>query len=95
MKQLYGQAIVRDLSLRSIRDLRAKHVPMLRNLRQQCMTTLTQKYGVRPEHIFAYFHYQPSYYLLHVHFVHFAYDAAGSQACYRAHLLDVRLLNFE
>ena len=33
-----------------------------------------------------YFHYQPSYYHLHVHFTHLRYDAPGSSV-ERAHLL--------
>ena len=39
-----------------------------------------------PEKLRVYFHYQPSYYHLHIHFTHISYDAPGSDVM-RAHLL--------
>ena len=41
------------------------------------METIREKYNVEPSRIKAYFHYQPSYYHLHMHFVHVMYDAPG------------------
>ena len=46
------------------------------------------KYGVRPEELRIYLHYQPSYYHLHMHFLHIKCDAGAGMAAGKAHLLD-------
>lgn len=47
---------------------------------------IQDKYGVPPSKLRIYFHYQPSYYHLHVHFTHVKLEAPGS-GVERAHLL--------
>lgn len=46
------------------------------------------KYGVRADELRIFVHYQPSYYHLHVHFLHTKHDAGASMAAGKAHLLD-------
>ena len=46
------------------------------------------KYGVREDELRVYIHYQPSYYHLHVHFLHVKYDAGAGMAAGKAHLLN-------
>ena len=104
-RQLYCQAIVRGGGgvdgaepLRSLRELRAVHAPLLRRLRRAAFAEITRRYGVSAAHIFAYIHYQPSFYHLHVHFVHLALAGEGgrvSNACHRAHLLDTVIDHLE
>ncbi len=48
---------------------------------------LRQKYGVAAGMLRAYVHYQPSYYHLHVHFVHIKHDVGLGMAAGKAHLL--------
>ncbi|KHJ75204.1 hypothetical protein OESDEN_25180 [Oesophagostomum dentatum] len=50
----------------------------LRIIRSRSLATIREKYGVRPDQIRAYFHYQPSFFHLHVHFVSLKYDAPAS-----------------
>uniref|UniRef100_A0A914VWC8 M7GpppX diphosphatase n=1 Tax=Plectus sambesii TaxID=2011161 RepID=A0A914VWC8_9BILA len=61
-----------------LRDLTADHLPMLENLREKSLAALREKYGIRPDQVKAYFHYQPSFYHLHVHMISVKYDAPAS-----------------
>lgn len=51
------------------------------------MQALKQKYEVRENLLRVYVHYQPSYYHLHVHFVHIKQDLGPGMAAGKAHLL--------
>ena len=60
-----------------------------KNKLKRCCTILLSisgRYGVHQSQIRAYFHYQPSYYHLHVHFTHVKYNAPGTKVEH-AHLL--------
>jgi len=73
LKTLYALAIpkqAREKSLRSIRDLKSEHLPMLKSMAAECYKSIESKYGVPQHKIYAFFHYLPTYYLMHVHFVH-------------------------
>ncbi|VDM82566.1 unnamed protein product, partial [Strongylus vulgaris] len=78
MENLYVLAMIHRKGVRSIRDLTANDLPMLENIRDRSLSTIREKYGVRPDQIRAYFHYQPSFFHLHVHFVSLKYDAPAS-----------------
>ena len=45
------------------------------------------KYGVLPQHLRVFCHYQPSYYHLHVHFMHINFDIGMGMTVGKAHLL--------
>jgi len=70
LHDIYGLAIVKQHDLSSIRDLRGKHLPLLRRMLVECKEYLSQRFGISSSHIKAFFHYPPSYYHLHIHFVH-------------------------
>jgi hypothetical protein len=63
-------AVVADTGLRTLRDLRGEHVPMLQQLHAQACQKIHEEYGTEPGQIMAYIHYPPSVYQLHVHFKH-------------------------
>ncbi|KAL8601446.1 hypothetical protein ACOMHN_042450 [Nucella lapillus] len=84
---LYLVAIVRRHNLGSLRDLRAQHLPLLRNILGKGKQAIKDKFGLLSDQLRIYLHYQPSYTHLHVHFTHLRFDAPGSD-CLRAHLLD-------
>ena len=79
-KRLYLMAIVRRTDLNSIRDLTRDHLPLLENLAQSVPKVILEKYGIRRNHIRIFFHYLPSYWHLHVHFVvnNFVGEEVGS-----------------
>lgn len=58
---LYVQTIVRDRSIRSLRDLRPSHLPLLRKIDSEGRRAVAQKYGVREDELRVLVHYQPSY----------------------------------
>ncbi len=91
-RRLNWLAITTDPSLRSIRDLRARHVPMLERMQRLCLAAMQRELGVEEDQIMIFANYPPSVYQLHFHFtVPFAqpspYDA------FRIHPLSTILNN--
>ncbi|XP_062304127.1 m7GpppX diphosphatase [Osmerus eperlanus] len=86
LDNLYLIAIVHRRDIKSLRDLTAQHLPLLRNIRQKGEKSILERYGVPASKMRVYLHYQPSYYHLHVHFTALGYDAPGT-GVERAHLL--------
>ena len=73
-------AVVTDTSLRTIRDLRGSHVPMLKELQRLCLEKIREETGVDENQIMAYVHYPPSVYQLHIHFKHPVWPYSASDA---------------
>eukprot|EP01104_Vermistella_antarctica_P006849 TRINITY_DN1754_c0_g1_i12.p1 TRINITY_DN1754_c0_g1~~TRINITY_DN1754_c0_g1_i12.p1 ORF type:complete len:316 (-),score=65.22 TRINITY_DN1754_c0_g1_i12:605-1552(-) len=69
---LYCVAIVRDRSIRSLRDLTAQHLPLLRNIVAAGTSAIAKRYGLADARnlLRVFVHYLPSYYHFHVHFTH-------------------------
>ena len=65
---LYTLAILKDPALKSVRDLRGAHVPMLKQLRAGVLAELRRRYGARADQVRAYMHYLPSFWMAHIHF---------------------------
>lgn len=65
---MYCLAIVKDGSLKSIRDLRQEHIPLLKNIYENGTNTIKELYGIDKDQIRVYFHYRPTFWHLHVHF---------------------------
>ena len=51
------------------------------------MQAIMSRYGVAADQLRVYLHYQPSYYHLHMHFLHVKHDAGMGMAVGKAHLL--------
>ncbi|CCA69534.1 hypothetical protein PIIN_03473 [Serendipita indica DSM 11827] len=84
---LYLQAIVRDGTIKSLRDIRYSHLAMLRQIRSQA-TKVAAKWGIESGGLRLYVHYQPSYYHFHVHIVQVNYTGFPGTSIGQAHLLD-------
>lgn len=93
-ESLYLQAIVMDRNIKSIRALNPTHLPLLENIKDKSLKAIKEKYDVDASQIRAYFHYQPSYYHLHVHFTFLKYDAPGI-FCEKSHLLTTVISNIK
>ena len=65
-------AVATDTNLRTMRDLRGCHLPMLQSLYSLTCQRIQEETGVDSGQIMAYVHYPPSVYQLHVHFKHLA-----------------------
>ncbi|XP_023797322.1 m7GpppX diphosphatase isoform X2 [Cyanistes caeruleus] len=86
LDDLYLIALVHRREIKSLRDLTAEHLPLLRNVLQEGKEAIVKRFGVSGSQLRIYLHYQPSYQHLHVHFTALGYDAPGSSV-ERAHLL--------
>lgn len=89
---LYCLAIIRQRGIKSLRDLNGSHVPLLENIRKQGHEAIKSKYGVEGTQLRAYFHYQPTFYHLHVHFTFLKHEAPGI-FCEKSHLLETVIDN--
>lgn len=58
---LYLVAITLSAEIRSLRDLRKKHVGMLKNIRTEAGRVVQEKWGMGPGSLRMFIHYQPSY----------------------------------
>ncbi|UZJ56820.1 hypothetical protein CBS101457_006140 [Exobasidium rhododendri] len=90
---LYLVAIVHDRSLRSIRDLKREHVPLLQSIRDQGEKIAQEKYGLVDEKtgfgkLRCFLHYQPTYYHLHVHLLSCDFTSHPGASVGQAHLLE-------
>ena len=85
IRDLYCLAICHRRDIRSLRDLTAAHLPLLRNIRDVGVDTVCDVYGVQPHELRVFVHYQPQFYHFHVHFTRLHSDL-GCQV-ERAHLL--------
>ena len=94
VESLHVTAIVLDRTIKSLRDLNASHLPMLESIKKNSLEAINTKFGLNPAQVRAYFHYQPSYYHLHVHFTNLKFDAPGI-ICGRAHLLNSVISNIK
>ncbi|PWN93180.1 scavenger mRNA decapping enzyme [Acaromyces ingoldii] len=91
LTSLYLIAIVHDRSLRSLRSLTKAHVPLLRAIQQAARKVAGEKYGLPTADkgkLRCFFHYQPTYYHLHVHIVSSDYQSPPGAIVGQAHLLD-------
>lgn len=61
-------AIVTDPSVRTIRDLRGDHLPMLEEMYESCMGVIMNETKLERHNIMAFANYPPSVYKLHFHF---------------------------
>ncbi|KAI1286094.1 m7GpppX diphosphatase [Halotydeus destructor] len=87
LSNLYLVAIVHKRDIKSLRDLKEEHLPLLKNIKEKGTKAIVAEYGLAASQLRIYFHYQPSYYHLHIHFTSMEFEAPGSRV-ERAHLLE-------
>lgn len=94
LEQLYLLALVRPRGIKSLRDLTAEHLPLLRNIKERGTRAIRERYGIEADKLRVYLHYQPTFYHLHVHFTFLQHDPPGIQ-CEKSHLLATVISNLE
>jgi len=87
VKQFSWLAIISNPSVRTIRDLHGKHVPMLERMYDQCVTAIQNEFGLARQDIVAFANYPPSVYRLHFHFCA-PFFSSGAFDAFRMHSLD-------
>ena len=83
-----------DKSLRTIRSLRLCDIDLLEHMKLVTLRVIREKYGLEQEYIKMYFHYEPSTYHLHIHFVNAASNQAHSSVEY-SHELNSVIFNLK
>jgi len=61
LSALYLVAIAHSSSIKSMRDLRKEHIPMLKSIKREATRTVQMRWGIEPGGLRFYIHYQPSY----------------------------------
>ena len=77
---LYCLAIVKRRDVRSLRDLTAAHIPLLKNVLSEASAAINDRYGLAADALRAFIHYPPSYYHLHFHFLNAKHDGSYGMA---------------
>ncbi|EXJ94432.1 hypothetical protein A1O1_02828 [Capronia coronata CBS 617.96] len=80
-------ALVQRRNIWSLRDLKKKHIPWLKSVRDQVVLAATKVFEpgqVEPDEIKCYIHYQPTYYHFHIHAVHVMLEAGTTQSVGKA-----------
>ncbi|KAF9104978.1 hypothetical protein BGX27_009859 [Mortierella sp. AM989] len=95
LNSLYLLAISQRGDVRSLRDLKTEHLPMLKNIRDKVAALVPQQFpGAAQDEIRMFVHYHPSYYHFHVHITHVTAQVNGSTVG-QSHLLDTIIDNIE
>ena len=95
VEALHCIALVRRRDVPSLRALRPAHLPLLRSILGRGSIALKKRFGVDLQELRVYLHYLPSYFHLHVHFVHTKHDASFGFAAGKAHALQDVIANIE
>jgi len=78
-----------DITLRSIRSLTAEHIELLEHMKQTTLYIIKQRYDIDEHYVKMFFHYEPSTYHLHIHFVNVVHHDARSSVEYSHELNNV------
>lgn len=87
--ELHVLCLPTDKSLRSIRSLTAEHIPLLEHMMRETVQVIRDTYNIEEQYLKMFFHYDPSTYHLHIHFVNIANSQAGSSVEYSHELHNV------
>jgi m7GpppX diphosphatase len=61
MSALYLLVLTQTRTIRSLRDLRPSHLPLLRKIRHDSEKAVMDKYGIDEGELRFFIHYQPTY----------------------------------
>jgi m7GpppX diphosphatase len=78
-----------DITLRCIRSLNSSHIYLLEHMKNTTIQIIKHKYGLDESHLKMFFHYEPSTYHLHIHFVNNSYHESRSSVEYSHELNNV------
>ncbi|WFD22660.1 5'-(N(7)-methyl 5'-triphosphoguanosine)-[mRNA] diphosphatase [Malassezia equina] len=95
LSSLYLVAIVRDASLKTLRDLTKAHIPLLRNIQAAGTKAAHDTFGLPSASadgtampLRCFLHYMPTYFHLHVHLLSANFTTHPGALVGQAHLLD-------
>lgn len=94
VEDLYLLALIKKRGIKSLRDLRGEHLPLLRNVLEKGVDAISEKYNISRNQLRIFIHYQPTFYHLHVHFTYLKFEAPGIFA-EKSHILSSVINNIE
>jgi m7GpppX diphosphatase len=95
IRGLHILGIYKDKSLRSIRDLDNSHCKMLQESIKTGCEIISKYYNFKIDNILTFFHYHPSTWQLHVHFMNMYDKKTRSNILPRSHLASTVIQNIE
>jgi m7GpppX diphosphatase len=87
--KLHILCIPKDTNLRTIRSLTSEHIELLEHMKKVTLKNIKNKYGLDECYLKMFFHYDPTTYHLHIHFVNTAHYEARSSVEYSHELNNV------
>jgi m7GpppX diphosphatase len=87
--ELHVLCLPTDKLLRSIRSLTAECIPLLEHMKRETIRVIRDTYHIDEQNLKMFFHYDPSTYHLHIHFVNMANSQARSSVEYSHELHNV------
>lgn len=85
VEALHLLGLVERRDIWTLRDLKVKHIPWLEQMKTKFINTTVKVYPeIERDQLKLYVHYQPTYYHFHIHIVHVALEAGGTQATGKA-----------
>ncbi|XP_014282220.1 m7GpppX diphosphatase [Halyomorpha halys] len=93
-EDLYLLALIKRRGIKSLRDLRGEHLPLLKNILSKGVNAIFEKYNISRNQLRIFIHYQPTFYHLHVHFTYLKFEAPGIFA-EKSHILSTVINNLE
>lgn len=95
ISSVYLQALVHRRDVLSLRDIRPKHLPMLKKIKEEGERLVMERYGLGKGKVRLLVHYQPSYYHFHVHIVTIEASSFAGMIVGQSHLLEDIIDNLE
>lgn len=83
-----------DKNIRTIRDLTVEHLALLEHMKKVTLEQTEKTYGLKEENLKMFFHYDPSTYHLHIHFINTEFTESWSSVEY-SHDLDSVIFNLK
>lgn len=80
---------VRDISIRTMRDLTDMHIPLLTHIYNKGCKYFKEKYDIDKNKLKVYVHYPPTTWVLHIHFTSIENNKANSSVEYTYSLFDI------
>ena len=89
IEKMHILCIPTDINLRCIRSLNSTHIPLLEHMKRVTLDVIKRQFDIDECYIKMFFHYEPSTYHLHIHFVNIAHNECRSSVEYSHELNNV------
>lgn len=94
INKLHILAISTDKSIRCLRELNSSHIQLLEYVKKQTLAIILYKYNLTENNLKIFFHYDPSTYHIHIHFMNLKFRTMKSSVEY-SHDINNVIFNLE